>query len=119
VIFVQPGPDAEPFALAAISYCHHRGYLPAIVYGDWRAVDLMLQRHLADTVIVACSEYPHADRFLLETKRLNTVTWSEASVEALIDGDGPIPADLDPETVWAVRRLAEHLRRCCDWFDGS
>jgi hypothetical protein len=33
----------------------------------------------------------------------------DGRVEDVIDGNGPIPADLDPEAVWALRRIARAL----------
>lgn len=61
VVYVPAGPFDETYALTAISYCHSRGYFPAaVIHGDWRAVDLMLKGHLAQTVIVARHEYPVA-----------------------------------------------------------
>lgn len=35
----------------------------------------------------------------------------DGRVEEVIDGDGPIPAGLDPESVWALRRIARALKR--------
>lgn len=61
IVYVPAGQFDETYAYAALSYCRSRGYFPAaVIHGDWRAVDLMLTEHLAQTVVVARGEYPAA-----------------------------------------------------------
>jgi hypothetical protein len=65
VVYVPAGQFDEDFAYSALAYCRARGYHPgAVIHGDWRAVDVMLAEHLAQTVIVARHEH-RADRLSL------------------------------------------------------
>lgn len=45
-------------------------------------------------------------------ERNGAINWGRERVKELIDGNGPVPRGLDPESVAAARRIARHLSHC-------
>lgn len=60
-------------------------------------------------IVFPAREYGARDWTIVGEEETRRLDWGPARVQQLIDGDGPIPHGLDPESVAAARRIARRL----------
>jgi hypothetical protein len=126
-IFVPADLPLEAIDIAPLlAYCDRRGYRLHAIFRDWAYVDWVLAVGQASVVVTmstiaayrAGEPVPDPDntRALRQAWRQHNVhrgvsapRLSPSQVRELVDGNGRMPAGLDPATVAAARRIARRL----------
>lgn len=135
IVYVPPDIAGDGYyAQIGCDYINRRGYSYIGVYRTWADVEQVLRNGTASLVVFARRSHWDATYRVPcefaeeETRRLprmwppplpakvrernGTIGWGQERVQELIDGSGPVPRGLDPESVAAARRIAQHLSHC-------
>lgn len=125
LIFV---PEEQPIDdRVAGGWVVRRGYKLVALLRKWRFVEEMLARGEANVVVFGGVRDPGGETTrdlsqmnragiwdsAADTQRLAPARrgWNAERLAQVIDGDGPVPQGLDPETIAAARRIARALNR--------
>lgn len=131
IIFIPADqPNVSPLAQQCLEHCERRGYKLHTIFRHWAYVDWALGVGEADVVVMpstiaehrAGEPAPDPEETQLVCRRARladrnvhrgvyTPQLTPSQMREVVEGNRRPPAGIDPETVAAVRRIAQHLNQ--------